>query len=171
MLQIVNIWCASLREALAASELSRLGKQQERLLSSLLLDQNPFLRESGFLAAWLVCPWRAVQSVWPFFQKCAYRQIKHGPPLQIWGHWFPLQCLSALLGWCPGLLPSGVSVGSRGDRAVCQRMKIHFSSFTSMKGTGQFAPFLPLCPFFLCVLITNVCCSKYYLLFFSQSNL
>lgn len=52
MLRIINIWCASLREALAASEWSKLGEQQERLLSSLLFDQNPFLRRSGFLAAW-----------------------------------------------------------------------------------------------------------------------
>lgn len=155
---------------LAASEWSKLGKQQERLHSSLLLDQNPFLRESGFLAAWPVCSWRAVQSVWPSFQKCVYRQINKGhlESLQIWGHWFLHPWLSALL----GLLPSGVSVGGRGDRAVRQRAKIHFSSFRSMKGSGEFVPFLPLCHVcLLLILITDVCCSKYYLLFFSQGNL
>lgn len=175
MLRIVNIWCASLRKTLTASELSKLGKQQERLLSSLLLDQNLFLRESGFLAARPVCPCRAVQSVWPFFQKCAYRQIKQGSP-RIFAGLGTLISLSMVVS-SAGVASWGCSpltlVWEAGvTEPLTKGLKYTLAQLGLWKALGNLFPSCNFAPsFLLCVLNTNVCCSKYYLLFFSQGNL
>lgn len=156
------IYGASLREALAASELSKREV-------ALLLDQNPFLKVHGSLAAWCVCVSleSSLEHLTFFLSKVCFWANKSRAVCNI--------CRSSDFFFSSGgadtrdCYHAGVSPGSKGYSAISQKVERLILAHLGLQKI-QFVPFLQLCQIFFNVCVNYCCILKYILSTLSLSG-